>query len=59
MIEIYWDDLKEKKQAEILELFGDNGNWDVFPLAVIPDPEMEQSETDTPSPTASMESPTM
>lgn len=35
MIEIYWDDLTPAKQAEILDKLGDNGNWDVIPLAVI------------------------
>ena len=35
MIEIYWDDLTPAKQAEILEKFGENCNWDVLPLAVI------------------------
>lgn len=30
-IEIYWDDLTESKQNEILEAIGDNGNYDVFP----------------------------
>ena len=43
-IEIYWSDLTETKQQEILELFGDNGNYDVFPLAVIEYEETENSE---------------
>lgn len=34
-IEIYWDDLTKEKQEEILELLGDNGNYDVFPIAII------------------------
>lgn len=35
-IEIYWNDLTEKKQKEILDITGgDNGNWDVFPMATI------------------------
>lgn len=34
-IEIYWYDLTEKKQKEILEETGDNHNWDVFPLATM------------------------
>lgn len=43
-IEIYWSDLTETKQQEILELFGDNGNYDVFPLAVMEYAETENSE---------------
>lgn len=36
MISIYWNDLTPEKQAEILAAFGDNGNYDVFPIAEIP-----------------------
>lgn len=50
MIEIYWDDLKPEKQAEILKLLGNNGNWDVFPMFILPGPEIEQSGVETPSP---------
>lgn len=31
MVEIYWDDLTEEKQREILEMFGDNQNFDPVP----------------------------
>lgn len=34
-IEIYWDDLTPGKQAEILEMLGDNGNYDVIPIATL------------------------
>ena len=34
-IEIYWDDLTEEKQKEILEALGDNDNFDTFPIATI------------------------
>ena len=34
-IEIYWDDLKPEKQQEILEVLGDNGNYDVIPIATL------------------------
>lgn len=34
-VEIYWKDITAEKQQEILELLGDNGNYDVFPIAVI------------------------
>ena len=40
-VEIYWDDLTPSKQAEILEVLGDNNNWDVFPIDVI---EVEENE---------------
>ena len=40
LIEIYFDDLKEEVQKEILEIYGIKGpeelNADVMPLAVIP-----------------------
>lgn len=35
VIEIYWEDLKEETQKEIINILGDNGNFDVFPIAVI------------------------
>ena len=31
-VEIYFQDLTEEKQQEIIEVFGDNNNWDVFPI---------------------------
>ena len=34
-IEIYFGDLTPEKQQEILDALGDNGNYDVFPLATI------------------------
>lgn len=34
-IEIYGDDLRSEKQQEILNAFGDNGNYDLTPIAVI------------------------
>ena len=43
MIEIYLSDLTAEKQAEILKELGDNGNWDVFPLAVIEVVEEEEN----------------
>lgn len=36
MIEIFFNDLTKEKQQEILEALGDNGNYDVFPIATIP-----------------------
>ena len=40
-VEIYWQDLTEQKQAELLELFGDNGNWDMIPMCTL---EIEEEE---------------
>ena len=35
MIEIYFSDLVIEKQKEVLEALGDNGNFDLFPIAVL------------------------
>lgn len=43
-VEIYWQDLTEQKQAELLELFGDNGNWDVIPMCTLEIEEEGQDE---------------
>ena len=34
-IEIYWQDLTKEKQAELLNILGDNNNWDVFPITTL------------------------
>ena len=34
-IQIYWNDLTREKQQELLNALGDNGNYDVFPIATI------------------------
>jgi hypothetical protein len=34
LIEIYFGDLSPEKQQEILDAWGDNGNYDVYPIAV-------------------------
>ena len=44
MIELYFGDLTPEKQEEILAVLGDNGNYDVYPIAVIPTPEDEENE---------------
>lgn len=36
VIQIFWEDLSSRKQQEILDTFGDNCNFDVFPIAEIP-----------------------
>ena len=34
-IDIYWDDITKEKQEEILFTFGDNCNYDIFPITTI------------------------
>lgn len=36
VVEIYWKDLTPEKQQEILGVFGDNCNYDIFPIIQIP-----------------------
>lgn len=38
---IYWEDLTPEAQKRLFDFLGDNGNYDVFPIAVIrkPDPD--------------------
>ena len=33
VIQLFWDDLSSSAKERLLELLGDNGNFDVFPLA--------------------------
>jgi hypothetical protein len=35
-IELYWEDLTTDSQKKILDVFGENCNWDVFPITTIP-----------------------
>lgn len=42
-IDIMWDDLKPEIQERLFRMLGDNGNFDVVPIATICAPEMEQS----------------
>ena len=42
-IEIYWQDLTPAKQSEILQAFGENGNYDVFPIASLDVPEEDEA----------------
>ena len=32
VVQLYWDDLSAEAKERLLELLGDNGNYDVFPL---------------------------
>ena len=41
-IEIFWQDLTPAKQSEILQAFGENGNYDVFPIATLDVPEEDE-----------------
>jgi len=41
VIEFYWKDLTKEKQDEILETFGENCNWDVYPFCTL---EVEDDE---------------
>ena len=43
-IEIFWQDLTQSKQREILQVFGENGNWDVFPIVTIDVPAEDESD---------------
>ena len=44
VISLYWDDLSSPAKERLTEILGDNGNYDVFPLAEI---EIEkENETD-------------
>ena len=42
VIQLFWDDLSSSAKERLLELFGDNGNYDVFPLAEL----VIENETD-------------
>ena len=33
--DIFWDDLSTEAQTELLSLIGNNGNYDIFPIASI------------------------
>lgn len=49
-IEIYFDDLCEDAKKKFLEAMGietkGEGNYDTFPIAIVPTPESENGETD-------------
>ena len=42
VIQLFWDDLSSSAKERLLELFGDNRNFDVFPLAEL----VIENETD-------------
>lgn len=41
--DIFWDDLSSEAQSQLSSLIGDNGNYDVFPIASI---NISQNDTD-------------
>lgn len=47
-IEIYFDDLNEDAQKKFLKAMGietsDEGNYDVFPIAIVPMPEIDDGK---------------
>lgn len=46
ILEIYFQDLTPEKQKEIIEELGENGNYDVFPIACIPTESDEDENWD-------------
>ena len=46
MVQIFWKDLTAEKQQEIIAEFGDNCNFDVFPIAEIQVEEEDDFEED-------------
>lgn len=38
---LFWDDLSESAKEKLLKLLGDNGNYDIFPIAQL---EFEEDE---------------
>ena len=42
VVQLFWDDLSPSAKERLLELLGDNGNYDVFPLAEL----VIENETD-------------
>ena len=45
-IEIFWQDLTKAKQSEILLALGENGNYDVFPIATIEVPAEDETASE-------------
>lgn len=41
MVQIFWKDLTAEKQQEIIDEFGDNCNFNVFPIAELHADEVE------------------
>ncbi len=43
MFELYWDDLTEDAKQRVLDAFGENLNWDSFPIVQIPLDQAEEA----------------
>ena len=43
-LELYWNDLTKETQDKIIEIFGDNCNYDVFPMVSLPFNNSESEE---------------
>ena len=43
IVKIFWQDISEEKQTEIIKAFGDNCNFDVFPITVLESSESEDN----------------
>lgn len=41
VVQLFWDDLSASAKEELLRMLGDNGNYDVFPIAQL---EFEEDE---------------
>ena len=35
VVQLFWDDLSSSAKERLLELLGENGNYDMFPLAAL------------------------
>lgn len=35
-LNFYWDDLTEEAQKAVIEALGNNGDFDIYPIATIP-----------------------
>lgn len=43
-VEIYLDDLKDEAKAEVLAALGEDGNYDIVPIAVIETEDEEEED---------------
>lgn len=35
MLELYWDDLTDEAKQKVIDMLGDNMNWDIVPIVQI------------------------
>ena len=43
-LELYWDDLTQEAQDKIIEIFGDNCNYDAIPIVSLRFSNLESEE---------------